>query len=153
MALFLLIVPICCNSSSNVHNVRNKGTNYKPHIVKSVYKSKPIYVPTEEDCLALAIYHEARSESLRGQKAVLSVINNRMRLFGETACEVVRKPSQFSWTRKHKNWKATEGMLDRLDVLAFMESSVVSNRTIYFATKPQDWGKHSQKIGRHFFQE
>ncbi len=50
-------------------------------------------------CLAVAIYHEARSEPLEGQRAVASVILQRAAVsdrWGETPCTVVI-PVQFSF--------------------------------------------------------
>ncbi len=55
----------------------------------------------EEECLASAIYFEARSESLDGQLAVAQVILNRARSgrFPASICGVVLQPSQFSFVR------------------------------------------------------
>lgn len=50
------------------------------------------------ECLAKAVYHEARGESTTGQIAVAySVINRKDdRRFPNTACEVVFQPAQYS---------------------------------------------------------
>lgn len=51
-------------------------------------------------CMAVAIYHEARNQPLDGQLAVASVILNRTdvpKRWGDTPCEVVLTPSQFSF--------------------------------------------------------
>ena len=57
-----------------------------------------------QECMALAIYWEARGEGMRGMQAVGSVIKNRARhrAFPDTVCEVVFQggetpPCQFSW--------------------------------------------------------
>lgn len=52
------------------------------------------------NCLAEAIYHEARGESTQGQAAVAEVILNRVdsRQFASSVCGVVNQPSQFSYT-------------------------------------------------------
>lgn len=59
---------------------------------------------TTEDiqCLALNIYHEARGESTKGQRAVGLVTLNRVmsKSFPNNICDVVFQPSQFSWTKK-----------------------------------------------------
>lgn len=54
---------------------------------------------TETECLAMAMYHEARGEGERGMKAVAFVIHNRSRdsRFPSNICEVVRQRSQFSF--------------------------------------------------------
>lgn len=52
------------------------------------------------NCMAEAIYHEARGESVQGQAAVAEVILNRVesRQFPSSVCGVVNQPSQFSYT-------------------------------------------------------
>ena len=54
----------------------------------------------ELDCLAEAIYFEARGENLDGQKSVANVIRNRVESehFPDTYCTVVYQPYQFSYT-------------------------------------------------------
>ena len=55
----------------------------------------------EENCLATAIYYEARSESLAGQLAVARVVVNRAASgrFPGSLCGVVKQPGQFSFVR------------------------------------------------------
>lgn len=48
--------------------------------------------------LALNIYHEARGETVEGQKAVAKVVLNRAIERGQTVEEVVMADAQFSWT-------------------------------------------------------
>lgn len=54
---------------------------------------------TETQCLAAAIFYEARSESLAGKLAVARVIINRSESgrFPTSLCGVVTQPSQFSF--------------------------------------------------------
>jgi len=56
---------------------------------------------SEQNCLAGAIYFEAKSESLEGQLAVGRVIVNRAKSgrFPASYCGVVYQPSQFSFVR------------------------------------------------------
>jgi hypothetical protein len=55
----------------------------------------------EEECLAAAVYFEAKSESLDGQLAVAQVILNRAGSgrFPGSLCGVVFQPGQFSFVR------------------------------------------------------
>ena len=55
----------------------------------------------EEECLANAVYFEARGESLEGQLAVAEVVMNRAASgrYPATLCAVVRQPWQFSFVR------------------------------------------------------
>ena len=64
--------------------------------------SAPSTLSAEMECLAGAIYFEARGEPLKGQLAVAEVIINRSqsRQFPGTYCGVVRQPGQFSFVRK-----------------------------------------------------
>ena len=52
------------------------------------------------NCLALALYFEARSEPLEGQIAVAEVIYNRVvdHRYPDDVCSVVYQDKQFSWT-------------------------------------------------------
>jgi N-acetylmuramoyl-L-alanine amidase len=76
-------------------------------------------------CLAMNIYHEARSESLAGQYAVADVVLNRVESnrFPDTVCEVVhqarlwegypvRNKCQFSWYCDGKAEKVPEADKD-----------------------------------------
>jgi spore germination cell wall hydrolase CwlJ-like protein len=58
----------------------------------------------EQDCLAKAVYFEARGESLEGQLAVAEVILNRAAsgVYPSTICGVVTQPAQFSFIRGGK---------------------------------------------------
>ena len=49
-------------------------------------------------CLALNIYHEARSEPIEGQFAVAQVVLNRAGRDPTKVCAVVQAYRQFSWT-------------------------------------------------------
>ena len=68
------------------------------------------------DCLALNVYHEARSEPEKGQVAVAAVILNRVKsgLFPDSVCRVVKQGGdrrhncQFSWWCDGKKDSPTE---------------------------------------------
>ena len=64
-------------------------------------QAMPDTVPDELNCLAGAIYFEAKGEPLAGQLAVAKVIINRSRSKRFTAgiCNVVTQPGQFSFVR------------------------------------------------------
>ncbi len=57
---------------------------------------------SEQDCLANAVYFEARGEPIEGQLAVAEVVLNRTRSgrYPSTICEVVTQPWQFSFVRR-----------------------------------------------------
>jgi hypothetical protein len=56
----------------------------------------------EQDCLANAVYFEARGEPLEGQLAVAEVVLNRANSgrYPGTICAVVTQPAQFSFVRR-----------------------------------------------------
>lgn len=83
----------------------------------------------QRDCLALALYWEARGEGERGMRAVGSVVLNRVddERFPATVCRVVKQggeapPCQFSWwcdgksdrPRSPKQWAAAQAIADKL---------------------------------------
>ncbi|HET9458354.1 MAG TPA: cell wall hydrolase [Sphingomicrobium sp.] len=58
----------------------------------------------EANCIAVAVYHEARGESLEGQLAVARVIMNRAASgkYPPTWCGTVKQPWQFSFVRNYQ---------------------------------------------------
>ena len=68
-----------------------------------VAQPQPGELSRELNCLAGAVYFEARGESLAGQLAVARVIVARAKSgrFPDTYCGVVFQPSQFSFVRGH----------------------------------------------------
>ena len=65
----------------------------------------------EQDCLANAVYFEARGESLQGQLAVAEVVLNRAASgrYPATLCGVVVQPAQFSFVRRGRIPRADRG--------------------------------------------
>lgn len=64
-------------------------------------QSIPDQVDGELACLAIAVYHEAKSEPLAGQLAVAQVVLNRTASgrFPRSVCSVVTQAGQFSFVR------------------------------------------------------
>jgi spore germination cell wall hydrolase CwlJ-like protein len=119
----------------------------------------------EEECLAGAVYFEARGESLAGQLAVAEVVMNRAASgrYPTTYCEVITQPWQFSFVnatgsipeanRSSEAWRhavaiahiAVEKMAGNLD------EDVLWYHADYVAPS---WGKRLDrvsKIGAHIF--
>ncbi|MCY4149322.1 MAG: cell wall hydrolase [Gammaproteobacteria bacterium] len=135
--------------------------------------SPPIYYESygsgmseELRCLALNIYHEARGESISGQKAIASVIMNRVRSqkYPDSICEVVWQPKQFSWTTTHERhhvvtdpraWKMA--LIIANITLAGYEYARVGEATHYHASSVDPyWAAYGQfvvRIGGHIFYE
>ena len=54
------------------------------------------------NCMAEAIYYEARGETLLGKTAVGHVILNRIKKgYGDNPCEIIASKKQFSWYGKN----------------------------------------------------
>jgi hypothetical protein len=66
-------------------------------------RGTPEALDDQMQCLAGAVYFEAKGESLAGQLAVARVIVNRMESgrFADSLCGVVYQPGQFSFVRGH----------------------------------------------------
>jgi N-acetylmuramoyl-L-alanine amidase len=116
------------------------------------------------NCLATAVYFEARGESLEGQLAVARVVMNRA-LSGKYPpdwCSVVKQPWQFSFVRNGQfpaiatsstAWARAQGVarIAMADVVPSVSSDVLWYHATYVAPS---WGRRlnlAQKIGTHIF--
>jgi N-acetylmuramoyl-L-alanine amidase len=116
----------------------------------------------EVRCMAANIYHEARGESITGQKAVASVTMNRVKSdsYPKSVCGVVHQKSQFSWTgSKPIPQKIPKKIVDiaRQYVVQYNSKSMdVTAGATYFhtvTTRPS-WSKRfkrTTRIGNHIF--
>lgn len=111
----------------------------------------------EVRCVAQAVFHEARGESLRGQKAVADVVMNRARSgkWGRNACAVVNAPGQFS---NRWSWRAPQIGVDAWDhAVAIARDAVsgavgISGRLMNFrAARMGSGGLGALRIGNHVF--
>lgn len=131
----------------------SKGTEANEDIIGS---------DSELKCLALNVYHEARNQSIDGQKAVAFVTLNRTKAkrWPDTICGVVWQKHQFSWTSDGKPdnpynpeaWRKAQivaltvatspGLRDNTQGATHYHATYVSPR----------WGfKQVAKIGDHIF--
>ena len=112
-------------------------------------------------CIAIAIYFEARGESIEGQQMVAATIINRIQhpQFPDTACGVVKQRKQFSFYSDGKSDKPTEpeAYLTAARIASeALKEGVVSETSLYFhsiAVQPI-WRhklKRIGKIGNHVF--
>ena len=118
----------------------------------------------EANCIAVAVYHEARGESLEGQMAVAKVIMNRAASgqYPTSWCGVVKQPWQFSFVhnghfpsvdQSSDAWRKALGVT-RLAVANAVQS-VPSDCLWYHADYvAPSWGRRLtkvNKIGAHIF--
>ncbi len=119
----------------------------------------------EQDCLASAVYFEARGESLEGQLAVAEVVLNRSRSgkYPATLCGVVEQPWQFSFVnatgripaanRDSAAWRKAVAIarIAQDEVTDQLTSDVLWYHADYVAPS---WGRRlnrTTKIGLHIF--
>tara|TARA_X000001036_G_scaffold148436_1_gene141110 strand:- start:5062 stop:5496 length:435 start_codon:yes stop_codon:yes gene_type:complete len=129
-------------------------------------------------CMAMNVYHEARSEPIVGQIAVAQVVINRVndKRFPNTICGVVKQAvlddnglpkknmCHFSWycdgaddtpNTKSKSWKTS--MMVAKTVISGKTEELVGNATHYHAISVMPyWAKNKKyrriaKIDKHIF--
>src|SRR5215218_3433674 len=116
------------------------------------------------NCLATAVYFEARGESLEGQLAVAHVVMNRATSgrYPSDWCSVVKQPWQFSFVRNGQfpsidtgslAWGRAQGIarLAMADVVPSIGNDVLWYHATYV---DPSWGHRlsmAQKIGAHIF--
>src|SRR6478672_8005812 len=118
----------------------------------------------QSNCLATAVYFEARGESLEGQMAVARVVMNRAASgrYPPDWCSVVKQPWQFSFVRhgefptineQSAAWARAQGVarLAIANVVPSVEQDVLWYHATYVAPS---WGRRLnmvEKIGAHIF--
>ena len=116
----------------------------------------------DEDCLATAVYFEAKGEPRRGQLAVAQVILNRTRSgrFPTTVCGVVKQRGQFSFvhggrfpTVSHSSagWREAVSVAHKV---AEGAAERVASDALFFHARGVSAGWHATRvaqIGNHVF--
>lgn len=79
----------------------DQAANLRTLVAEVRFHAEATAMDKDMECLARAIYWEARGEPLEGQLAVAEVILNRVehQRFGRDVCDVVTAPRQFSFVR------------------------------------------------------
>lgn len=100
----------------------------QPVMAKNM-SEKALYRMTQKgsvQCLASAIQYEANTESIKGKKAVASVIVNRSIEQGKHVCDIIRQHKQFSWYRRGKI--GVNVHQDNVEVVKKLIAVAVNNR-------------------------
>ena len=113
----------------------------------------------DRECLARAVYFEARGEPLEGQLAVAQVILNRVASgrFASTVCGVVNQHGQFSFDRSRtpadgRDWRTAKAIAAIAATAAW--DAVAPRATAFHATRVAvDWASMHKvgTIGNHVF--
>jgi spore germination cell wall hydrolase CwlJ-like protein len=102
-------------------------------------------------CIALAVYYESRGESIRGQRAVASVVMNRVRdpRFPNTACGVLLQRYQFSFMNRNPVLSPSGASWDRaVNIAGDFVSGASEVPYLYFSSERNLRG---HRIGNHVF--
>ena len=119
----------------------------------------------EQDCLASAVYFEARGEELQGQLAVADVVLNRVASskYPDTVCEVVEQPWQFSFVnatgRIPEADRSTDAWRNAVAVARIAQAGTaraVDSDVLWYHAEyvSPSWGRRlarQDKIGLHIF--
>lgn len=124
--------------------------------------ARPAFSERDLNCLAEAIYYEARGESAKGQAAVAEVVLNRVdsNKFASSVCGVVNQPSQFSYTiggkKPIRNKSAYLRARDIARAALAGAPRVLTGGATYFHTPAVNpsWARRflrTTQIGQHIF--
>ena len=118
----------------------------------------------ETNCLATAVYFEARGESLEGQLAVARVVMNRAASgrYPPDWCGVVKQPAQFSFVRHGEfpqadtnceAWRRAEAIaeLAAANVVPSVGTNVLWYHADYVAPSWRNNLQEVEQIGAHIF--
>jgi hypothetical protein len=127
--------------------------------------STGVALDEQANCLATAVYFEARGESLQGQLAVADVVMNRAASgqYPSSWCDVVKQPWQFSFVNPRTgqfpaitdaaSWAKAQGIarIAMADVMREVPASVLWYHANYVSPS---WGSRLtqvSQIGAHIF--
>ena len=118
----------------------------------------------QTNCLATAVYFEARGEAVEGQLAVAKVVMNRAASgkYPTDWCSVVKQPYQFSFVRHGEfpaadtncqAWKRAEAVAELAvaNVVPTLSNDVLWYHADYVAPTWRNNLQEVQKIGAHIF--
>lgn len=85
----------------------------------------------QTECIATAIYHEARGEPVMGQAAVAYVINNRVhsKRYPNTACEAVYQKHQFTNVQHARPNKESKAWQVATEIAAYSQVGLIDDET------------------------
>ena len=107
----------------------------------------------ETHCKAITISKEASGEGLLGMRAVLDILETRIKKNNSSCVKEVSLPGQWSWYKKGISLKATQKQLTTYNKVVNMKSVVRATHFHLTSIKPK-WAKKMKfvkKIGKHLF--
>lgn len=127
-------------SNPQVINFESFPDDYDDVVIEES-ENKVVYVnPKERECLAKAIYWEARNQSLEGKIAVGLVVINRVNagLWNDSICGVIFQGCQFSWVCNGNAKKNPAKNTNFDEQAAWAESISVANELISGSSDIED---------------
>jgi len=104
--------------------------------------------PNDADCLAAAIYYEARDQPIQGQMAVAQVVLNR----GANICKTINQPNQFSWRTNKRIYYDDHSYLlaNKIITRGYAIRNFKATHFHNLTTNP-NWSGYMITIGNHKF--
>jgi len=109
------------------------------------------YIDTQLTCMAVAIYHEAHTQSEMAKKAVGEIIINRAKHkgFGKTPCEVIHQKGQFIGVFDYSHAEISKEDFLKTKLIAwkvwFKPENIIGNR-LYFYDDSITLKKHKNDL-------
>jgi spore germination cell wall hydrolase CwlJ-like protein len=165
-SLFSSMILTCAVSSLYYIQANTASVSASENVTKpaNIEAPKVVEVESDFDCLAKNIYYEAAFEPIKGKQAIAQVTINRLNTgrWGNTICDVVYSPSQFSWTlNKNIHKPAGKEWIESQQVAySFLENGQrlksIKGSIMYHADyiKTPVWASKKYrvaKIGQHIF--
>jgi spore germination cell wall hydrolase CwlJ-like protein len=97
----------------------------------------------DEQCKAYTIMREAGSESKRSRRAVLDVLENRMRKMHKSCKATVSQAHQFSWYRRGMRLRVERKELTSFRVISRMKPVLRCGEFFHSGPKPS-WAKRKR---------
>jgi spore germination cell wall hydrolase CwlJ-like protein len=115
---------------------------------------------SEKECLAIAVYGEARGESKMGQLLVMDVINNRKESadYPNHICDVIKQKKQFSfWSgswvspKELGSYNKIKNLVEDFDPYKGISKGSMWYHGDHIKPSWTRWYKQSTHVGNHIF--
>lgn len=111
-------------------------------------------------CMANAVWHEARGEPQKGQRAVVDVVLNRTKAEKAGICSVVFRKGQFTWAKpmwgtpfkgKPHHFIGLTLPKAMLYTTTLLHKPVLTDSRYVFFSRGYQYGSRCVRIGGHLF--
>lgn len=95
----------------------------------------------------MAMYYEARGESMKTQRAVLDTVLNRSKAQGKSVCKVLSQRLQFPWWRTRNKNKVDFKTYHAYYLVRNMDRVLKDSDYLYFNSVRHPWCVSAKRIG------